>query len=239
LDNLSWALCAQGQYQEAQRAAEESLRIREEIGDWRNSGLALVRLGEVSTALGDYELAGQYFQRSFVIGKEIDDLPIKRETLDGQAALALAMNQPQEAVRLAEAELSVARAHGGAGPLASAFVQLGHAALELGQDEQAKAYFRASLEPAMQGKRYALPSALVGFAALRTREGDPDGAAELIGLVLHHRVTHQRDRDWAQTVLLELEPELAPEGLATALARGQARQLEEVAQEILEEQGPR
>ena len=71
------------------------------------------------------------------------------------------------------------------------------------------------------------------MAAILTSEGDPERAVEFLGLVLHHPATHQMDRDRAQALLSQLEPELPPEAFAEALERGRTLELEEVVTEIL------
>jgi hypothetical protein len=57
--------------------------------------------------------------------------------------------------------------------------------------------------------------------------------AELLALVLHHPATHHTDKVRARDLLSELESELSPQDLAAAMARGRARELQEVAAEIL------
>lgn len=74
---------------------------------------------------------------------------------------------------------------------------------------------------------------MVGLASLLAREGELLRAVELIALALHHPATYHGDRVRAQELLAELESELSSEVLAAAIARGQARELDAVAEEIL------
>jgi len=237
LDNLSMVLRIQGEYREAQMAAQESLRIREEISDRRNRGFSLTRLGEIATALGDYELARQHFQRGLTVAEEIgvSDPDIKIGILRGQATLSLALGQPEEAARLFGNSLTITLESGSLSGQARALSGLGHAALAVGQVRQARERFCQGLEVAMRGRRLPLAlRALAGLAAVMVSDGDPERAAEILGLVLHHPATHQLDKDRAQNLLAELESELPPEVVAAATARGQMRELEEVVAEILE-----
>lgn len=56
---------------------------------------------------------------------------------------------------------------------------------------------------------------------------------EFLALASHHRATPRVTRDRAQELLSELESTLSPEVFATARARGQVRELEEVAAAVL------
>jgi len=116
-------------------------------------------------------------------------------------------------------------------------VGLGQAMLALGEAQQARERFRQGLEAAMKAAR--LPTAvraLVGLACLSAEEGEPERAVELLSLVLHHPATRQIERDRAQHLLAELASKLPSDVFTAAVARGQARELEEVAAEILARQ---
>lgn len=77
--------------------------------------------------------------------------------------------------------------------------------------------------------------ALVGLAHLLATEGERERAMEILAFVVQHPGLRQIARDKAQELLSELETELPPKTLATATARGEARELEDVAAEILGE----
>jgi len=214
-------------------AAQESLRIRQEIGDRMLSGQSLVRLGEIATAMGRYDLARQHFQRALTIGDEIRWSWTEAETSLGQGELALALGQHAEAKRHFQASLVLT---GGSRYRASRLIGLGRATSALGEIQEAREWFHQALQVAMETEMmYAVPSALVGLAGLLASEGEPEQAAELLALTLHHPTTTQDARDRAQDLLSDLASELPPEVLAAATTRGQARELREVAAEILAE----
>jgi hypothetical protein len=115
-----------------------------------------------------------------------------------------------------------------------ALVRLGHAVLALGEAQRAMECFHRALREAVEAA--FLPealSALVGAALLSAREGGTIRATELLALALHHPATYHEDKLRAQKLLSHLESELAPEALSAAIARGQARELKEVAGEVL------
>jgi len=234
LDNLSWILYAQGQYQRAVALAHESLQLREEIGDRHHSGFSFVRLGEIATALGNYGLAEEYFQRSLATVDESGDPAVRAEALHGQGTLALALECYEEAKGLFAGGLAIGH------ELALWHcvrnqIGLGYATLALGEIGEAREWLCEAMAGAMKlGRTHLAVSALMGLAAVRAEEGDADRAVEFGALVLHHPTTYQLDRDRVQDLLSQLESELSPETLATAVARGQARELEEVVAEIVE-----
>jgi len=229
LNRLSWVCWARGDYPRAETVAKESLEISQELEDPMGIGYGLIRLGEIATALGKYDLAARYFQKSLVAVDEVAGRPLEPEVLREQGWLAMALGQYREAEELFRELLA-----NGTTQLI-AFASLGQAAFALGEIQEARDYFHQALEGAMQeGSTLVAVSAVMGMASLSARAGDPQRAAELLGLVLDRPVTIQRVRDRAQDLLAELESELSPEALAAAMARGQARELEQVATEILE-----
>jgi len=228
LDRLSWVLWAQGDYARAERLVEEALEICQELGNQSGIGTGLVRLGEIATALGKHELAGQYYQRGLAIADEISHVVVKDQSLLGQGTLALAQGQYAEAKELF-GKLSAAAS-------ISASAGLGHAALGLGEAYQARECLCQALEGAMNTEQ--LPGALdalVGLASLSAHEAQPARGVELLVLVVEHPATYHVDRTSAQDLLCELQSGLPPEMFAAAVARGQARELEDVAAEVLEE----
>ena len=84
------------------------------------------------------------------------------------------------------------------------------------------------------GTPFTALDALLGLAHLASAEGDREAAAGIAGLVLQHPATVEVDRGRAQLLLSELAADLPPEALRAAVARGQAKELEEAAAEMLE-----
>jgi len=75
--------------------------------------------------------------------------------------------------------------------------------------------------------------ALVGMAHLRAGEGNQADAVESLALALHHHATYHEDRVRAQELLSELESQMSVAAFSEAVARGQARELEDVVAEIV------
>jgi len=81
---------------------------------------------------------------------------------------------------------------------------------------------------------------LYEFARLRVAQNNPEGAAELLALVLQHPASHQtrmhegRIRDSAKVLLAKLEDELPHETYTAALERGQELELDGVIADLLD-----
>ena len=80
---------------------------------------------------------------------------------------------------------------------------------------------------------------LYEYARLRVAQNNPEGAAELLGLVLQHPASHSSRmlegpiRDSAKVLLTELEDELPHETYTAALERGQELDLDEVLADLI------
>jgi tetratricopeptide (TPR) repeat protein len=84
---------------------------------------------------------------------------------------------------------------------------------------------------------------LYEYARLHVARGNPEGAIELLMLVIRHPASQQyrmmegRIRDSANGLLAELEHDLSPEAYTAALERGQELDLDGVVEEILASHG--
>jgi predicted ATPase/DNA-binding SARP family transcriptional activator len=242
---LSFVLCAKGDYERAEQLAREFWQSSQALGS-RNPA-ALMALGGVATALGRYELAGQHYQEGLAIAEETGDLNSEVTSLNGLATVALALGQYAEAKQLFDRSLAAATE--GWQSLV-ALIGLGNTNSALGETQQARQLLCQALEEAVEtGSMPEAMDALVGLAYLSAREEEPERAdfrgpsassveplsraAELLALALHHPTTTQMTKDRARDLLSRLEAELPPEVFAAAMERGQARDLDDVAAEVL------
>ena len=75
--------------------------------------------------------------------------------------------------------------------------------------------------------------ALVGLAELAAHKSELERPVEILSLVLAHPATGRRVKDGAQDLLAELASQLPPKVLARAKVRGEARELDDLAAEVL------
>jgi hypothetical protein len=156
----------------------------------------------------------------------------KAESLFGQGRIALAHGEHAEARRFLEQTLVLADGVGPWTQLAT-LVELGYADSRLDETGHSRERFREALVLADEtGFSPWTLSALIGMAHLLAREATGERAVELLALVLKHTATSRLTRDRAHGLLAELERRMQPETFAQAVARGRARELEEVVAQI-------
>jgi hypothetical protein len=108
----------------------------------------------------------------------------------------------------------------------------------VGEFEASDGYLRAALQTAVEiGAQWMVMDGLVGLARLLTAR-DPGGAAaeqaiELLAFVLQHPTSTREARDRATALLAELKGKLSPAAVAEAKERGQARDLQAMADRYL------
>jgi DNA-binding NarL/FixJ family response regulator len=108
LTYLGYGAYALGEYAEARRLFEESLRIREDTGDTRGVAICFNRLGDAAVALQEYDQAGNRYNQSLALFREIGNQWGMASAQLNLGRLALAQERDtaaahalQEALRLA------------------------------------------------------------------------------------------------------------------------------------------
>jgi predicted ATPase len=234
LGYICWIL---GEYERGRKLHLEMLRLCRETGSQGGIARALGDLGIDAYALRQYEKAHELFGQSLAIYRDIghamgmhDELGDLAEAANALGNYAQAEDYVREAFRvLPKGETDIDRG-------SWEYRNLGNAACGLGNYEDARKYLRRSLELAVSARtpsRHLL--ALVGVARVLAREGDKERALELLALVTHHRFSWQMAKDQAALLITELEAELPPEVVAAAWERGQARDLDAIVTELLDE----
>jgi tetratricopeptide (TPR) repeat protein len=91
-----------GQYTDALRYLEQSLKISQEIGDRSGEGTTLNNISQIYDARGDYETALRYLEQSLKISQEIGDVAGLCATLFNMGHIFWQNEQQQEAVQALE-----------------------------------------------------------------------------------------------------------------------------------------
>jgi Tfp pilus assembly protein PilF len=111
---------------------------------------------------------------------------------------------------------------------------LGFTLCELHDDATAARCFDEALHIAAEiGATPLALEVLVGLARLRARAGQPEPAAELLGLALRHPASNSDVKIQVELFLSQLADVLAPELLDAAIARGGELELAAVVAEIV------
>jgi len=232
---LSQVLLARGEIERAEDAAREAFRVRQEFGDQGGTSYALRAMGDITAVRGNHELAQRWCQDALTIATQTGNRRFESVCLRTSGWIAYKQRDFPEARRLFDEALVMARE---ADDLQSpaALVGLGYATQKLGDLQQATKHFGQALEEAIgMGLRPQALDALVGIASLSTQEGSSGRAAELLSLAVQHLATAHVVRNRTQHLLSKLESDLPSDVLAPAVVRGQTRDLQQAAAEMLAE----
>jgi predicted ATPase/class 3 adenylate cyclase len=222
----------------ATRYGEESLALRQGIGNKWGIAQCLAHLGEVARSQGDYARAKRCNEEGLAIMREIGNRADISIYLFNLGELAAAQNDPLAATRYHQEALAIAQDIGIRALAALCLGALGHGAAATGDLQGTRRYLQQALSEAVAlGGLTEILYVVVGFARLKAEGGDPVGAAEWLGLVLRHP-TATGDTDVQQraaSLLADLRAVLPADQLEAALARGAKLDLYAVVRELLGE----
>jgi len=124
LHNLSMLAQATGDYAEARRLYQESLKIAEQLGDKSGVSISLHQLGMLAQATGDYAEARRLYQESLNIKEQLGDKSGVSRSLHQLGMLAQATGDYAEARRLYQESLKILEQLGDKSGVASSKAQL-------------------------------------------------------------------------------------------------------------------
>jgi tetratricopeptide (TPR) repeat protein len=231
LARVSWL---GGQNEQAERWAQESQRLYEQTGDRQGLMAARNELAIIAMKRGELENATRYFADNLALARDMGDRLRIAQALNNLGEVAREQGAYDEARAYYEECQAIDEEIGEKTGLALALGNLAMVCIAQGQDDAAWDYARQSLQENvdMQDMPHALAD-LASIAHLKLRAGQPERAAELLGLALRHPATHSEIEHDSRAVLAELREALPPEQLEAALARGAKFDLDEVVGEIL------
>lgn len=137
-------LAADPKYQ--RRLLQESLQLREHIGDQRGIASALSLLGDLAYERGDYEEARRYATQSLTLYNELGDNFGRALALNHLGQVAGSKGAYLEAKRYYEESLALLRAHGNPREIAVCLDCVGYITYLLNDVATAEAYYQESLE---------------------------------------------------------------------------------------------
>ena len=231
LARVSWL---RAEYDQAERWAQESQRWYEQAGDRQGLIAARNELAIVAVMQKDHDKARGYFAANLDLAREIGDRFRAAQALNNLGEVAYDQEAYEEACACYEQCRVISEEIGDRMGMTLALGNLGMVCVTQGQDGAAWEYLRRALREnvAMQDTPHALVD-VVCVSRLRLRAGQPERAAELLGLALHHPASYSEVERDARPVLEMLRGALPPEELEAALARGAKLDLDAVVAEIL------
>jgi predicted ATPase/DNA-binding SARP family transcriptional activator/class 3 adenylate cyclase/uncharacterized protein HemY len=175
---LAWP---QNDYTTARQYYEESLAIREEIGDRNGVAGSLNNLGTLAAEQGDFETAHSLFERSLAVNRELGNRVWEGNNLLNLGCLAVDQGDYQTAERYLEESLRLGRDIGHLFIVAGSLLALGGCAESQGEPAKAKPYFTEALDLwRTLGAKEGLSATLGHLGNLARREKDFATARSLL-----------------------------------------------------------
>lgn len=144
--------------------------------------ITLVHLGNVSLGLGNPEEAREWLNRAYPIFKEIGEDWGLSFVLNNLGEVARVQGNFEQAHGYYKESEALLRATGDQGDLARLVHTLGYIASHRGDDDLAEAQFRESLAMFRKlGNKRGIAECIAGIASLKTKQGDFQTGAEMLG----------------------------------------------------------
>lgn len=184
-----------GDYESAERAAHESLRLSQACGDQIGVAAARLSLGQLEAAQGHCALGREHCQHSLAVGRRTGHHGLLMGSLVALGRIELALSRPEAARRCFEEAIAsfahLETAH--SNEIAGALLGLGWTALAQDDWVAAQRLFQETLD-APGRAAWVTMDAQAGLAQLATTAGHLAAAAELSAVVLRSSATAYHTR---------------------------------------------
>jgi predicted ATPase/transcriptional regulator with XRE-family HTH domain len=215
-------------------------RLRSVVDDWRAIGdprftaYGLNILSWNALTLGRYDEARAALEESAALSRSVGDRWGLGFAYRGLGIIAQTQDEHLQAIDMFHQSLDTFTELGARQDVARLLSEMSRSFFALGNDVEAEHGWRESLRIAMetQGTFIAL-EALVGFASLYMKWGNPERAYEMLMFVSNHPVSFQDTRDRALHLRTELEKEFPPLQIETLQARAEGKALDLVVKDLL------
>jgi tetratricopeptide (TPR) repeat protein len=234
LNHMGLISATLGEYNDAVGYFEEVLDLARENDNWRMMATVLSNLGNIAYRRGDYATARVHLNKSLAMAQDVVHLRVVSWVLEKLAAIATIFGDfPQAEAHLHES-YTTAKTMGDRLLTANALQGMGMMELRRSNPALAKVHLREALVILWDIK--AIPTALgvlVCLAQVAQAEGNPEQAAEWLGLVRAQEALNSETQELLAVALKSISEGLAADMLETALARGGKLALEGVITDIL------
>jgi len=169
-----------GEYEEAKRLYEESLKINQELGDKSGMAATLHQRGMIAQDTGDIGEAKGLYEESLKINQELGDKSGMAATLHQMGNMAYGTGDIGEASRLYEESLKINQELGDKSGVAKALHQMGRMAQDAGDIGEARRLCEESIKINQElGNKGNMAISLAQLALLVERQGDLKAALKL------------------------------------------------------------
>jgi predicted ATPase/DNA-binding XRE family transcriptional regulator len=163
----------QGDFARARLLFDESLAVRQELGDKKGIAASLNNLGTIAWNMGDYAGARLLFGESLAVRQELGDKQAIAASLSNLAAVCRHLGETDEARRFQEESLALMRELGNKRGIATALNNLGGAAWGQGDYATARLLFEESLALERElGHKSGIADSVCNLGEVLTAQGE-------------------------------------------------------------------
>jgi DNA-binding CsgD family transcriptional regulator len=218
---------------------EQALALAREVGDRKGEAFALINLGAQDEALGDFARATARYEAGLAIARELREPEAMVLALYNLAYVTWLQGQGAEATVRYEESLTLAREHRVDWLIPATLLGLGLISLDRHDYPRAAALLHESLTVgAARGNTVDVIDTIEGLVQLAAALGRMEQAARLFGAAgsLREAIAMPLmpfELARLEPVLQAMQDALGPDGVATAVATGQALSQDEAITEAL------
>jgi len=232
--SLGYVASLQGRHEEGYEQMLDGVGMWRALGDPHHVALGLNFISPTATQLGRYDEADAFLHESLALSTQLGDRWGMGTAYRNLGLVALSQGNIPEAQALLHKSLETFNGVVTGWAIAQALIYLGEAAAAAGNLPDARRIFLDALHEAMEAQTALLSvDALIGLAHVQAMTGVTQQAVELSNYVLSHSASAQQTKDRAAQLLVQLEPQLAPQQVEAARAWAQAASLETLVAELL------
>ncbi len=234
LNNLGLIYCATGAYAQAKIALQEGLAITRRLNYKVGMANAYTGLCQAAFRLDEVEAAEKFGRQSLSIYQEIGDCWGAAIAYNNLGQMAVEQGQYARAQGFYGEGIAIYRRIGVKSGLANSLGGLGKARCHLGDFEGAKQNLAEALQLALdiQTRPIAL-DILMAVAVLWQKEGNAQQSLELLAFIKESSANLDAVREEAAALFADFAGRLSAKVVAEAEAKSRARELDEVAVDVL------
>ncbi len=178
--NLGILAQKMGNYPEARKLYQQSLKIFQELGDKSGVSSSLHNLGALAQATGEYDEARKLYQQSLKIFQELGDKSDVSKSLHNLGALAQATGEYEETRKLYQQSLKIFQELGDKTGVSKSLHQMGWLAQATGEYEEARKLYLQSLKIKQElGDKSGVSKSLHQLGMLAQATGEYEEARKL------------------------------------------------------------
>jgi tetratricopeptide (TPR) repeat protein len=226
---LGWSYHELGDYDRAKNLYEEAYQISKDQGVGVVVPYALDKLGLWADSTGDFNQGLLSHQEALKAHRILGAQSGQAYALSRMSVSAWNLGDFTKALQYGQEGYDCFKAIGHRWGIAISPSRIGYAELALERYAEARVHFLQGLK---SGQEYHMPGpsiyALIGLAMLEARQGEAEGAIEMLTVAINHPITPSQYKETAKKELDLLKVKLGDKKFKAAQARGRALEFQDV-----------